>query len=211
MAVRSKTRSTDSRLFMLALGLLVGFVIGFVMLLSRLPVDSGSGSRFAGLDKLSLSNLDFDYYAHLPEQKAARKILAAKMPAPEKESLPVPPQVTQQAQPAASTATNAVNPATAALKPTQQTQAVQTQTSPAGQAKYFLQAGNYRQAEQAERARAVVMMLGLDAFIVVRQDASGSFGHRVRVGPFFEQTRLLEARDRLRDDGIPYQMIRVKS
>ena len=34
------TSPANSRLALLALGLLVGFVIGFIMLLSRLPVDS---------------------------------------------------------------------------------------------------------------------------------------------------------------------------
>jgi cell division protein FtsN len=72
-----------------------------------------------------------------------------------------------------------------------------------------LQAGNFREPGDAERARAAVLLLGLEAFIVTRQDASGATGHRVRVGPFFDQNRLVEAKQRLRGANIRYDIIRV--
>jgi len=74
MAKRKTKPATDSRLFVLALGLLVGFVVAFVFLLSRLPVDgiiqANSGTQMQGAE---MSEMNFDYYAVLQEQKASRK------------------------------------------------------------------------------------------------------------------------------------------
>jgi len=206
MGSRSKARRSESSVFVLALGLLMGFVIGFVMLLSRMPVDSGVNA-LAPLtaERLSRSNTEFDYYSHLPEQSVSSARATIEQPAIKVaaatpvysgsggsiDNVAIPKRV----EPAL-----AVEPANGAAIPTA-----------AVQSSYFLQAGNYRLPDQAERARAAVMMLGLDAFIVLRQDSQGSFGHRVRIGPFIDQDHLMDARDRLRQNGIPYQLIRVKS
>ena len=78
-----------------------------------------------------------------------------------------------------------------------------------GQESFFLQAGNYRDAQDAETMRAQVLLLGLDAFIVTRQDPNGNVGHRVRVGPFVDQSRMIEATQRLRQGKVRYEIIRV--
>jgi len=78
-----------------------------------------------------------------------------------------------------------------------------------GQESFYLQAGNYQSAGDAERMRAAVLMLGFEAFIVKRQDANGAMGHRVRIGPFFDQSRLTEAKKRLRRGNVDYDIIRV--
>ena len=78
-----------------------------------------------------------------------------------------------------------------------------------GQESYYLQAGSFSRAEEAERARAVVLLLGLDAFVVTRTGSDGTTGHRVRIGPFVDAKRLGEARERLRGGGVSYDLIRV--
>lgn len=188
----------NSRLFVLALGLLVGFVIGFVMLLSRLPVDSSLSDYhptqvFGGEPQ---SNGNYEFYTVLADQVDG--------------NLPVVQEVT--------TAPAVIKPATRVVPGNMQnTQrrnlAAETYAeipaSSIGQESYYLQAGSYSAATDAERMRAAVLMLGFEAFIVKRQDASGAVGHRVRIGPFFDQSRLTEAKKRLRRGNVSYDIIRV--
>jgi len=190
----------NTRYFVLALGLLVGFVIGFVMLLSRLPVDSSLSdyhpTQVFGND--IRENADYDFYTVLPEQMDG--------------NLPVVTEVTGTSQPVV------IKPATRVVPGNMQnTQrrnlAAETYAeipaSSIGQESYYLQAGSYLDAADAERMRAAVLILGFDAFIVKRQDAAGVIGHRVRIGPFFDQSRLTDAKKRLRRGNVAYDIIRV--
>ena len=190
----------NSRYFILALGLLVGFVIGFVMLLSRLPVDSSLSDYQPTqvLDYANQDNQNYEFYSVLPDQADG--------------NLPV-----QEVVPPAQAAT-VVKPATRVVPGNVQNTQVRNMAaetyaeipaSSIGQESYYLQAGSYNAATDAERMRAAVLMLGFEAFIVKRQDASGVVGHRVRIGPFFDQNRLTEAKKRLRRANVPYDIIRV--
>lgn len=195
----SDSGADSSRYFVLALGLLVGFVIGFVMLLSRLPVDTSLSDYhptqvFGG--ETQSSNDNYEFYTVLADQVDG--------------NLPVVQEVTQTQQ--------IIKPATRVVPGNMQnTQrrnlAAETYAeipaSSIGQESYYLQAGSYRAAADAERMRAAVLMLGFEAFIVKRQDASGSIGHRVRIGPFFDQSRLTDAKKRLRRGNVAYDIIRV--
>lgn len=198
------SETTNTRMFVLALGLLVGFVIGFVMLLSRLPVDSALvdfrttevGTESRGGDG------DYEFYTVLAEQRAADPVVIAAPGA---------------ATPAAPTAP-IITPATRVVPGSVQSISgrglaaesyAEIPASSLGQESYFLQAGHFRDPGEAERARAAVLLLGLDAFIVTRQDPDGSTAHRVRVGPYFDQNRLTDAKKRLRGAQIRYDLIRV--
>jgi len=219
---KSKSAASENRLFVLALGLLVGFVIAFVLLLSRLPVDGIIGQNVGALARDSeVANMNFDYYSVLPEQEAARKpappVVAVEPPlifmeppkriepqivvaAPPVEQPPVqpPPPVSRRVLPAAQPV---ARPAPVVRE---------VMASQSGQDSYYVEAGNYRENADALRAQTSLRSIGLEAFIVVRQDNGGSFGHRVRIGPFFEQSRLDAARERLRASGIKPRLIRVK-
>lgn len=201
MASTSKTQAAPgNRLFVLALGLLVGFVIGFVMLLSRLPVDDSLGGHSSS-DPYASSTTDerFEFYSLLPGQKVDRKPPAVVVVEDVTKLAVIPP------------ATRVV-PGSAQQLNTRNLAAENYAEIPAsslGQESYYLQAGNFRQPDEAERARAAVMILGLDAFIVVRQDSNGAAGHRVRIGPFFDQVKVTNAKKRLRKGGIDYKVIRV--
>lgn len=192
--------ASNSRYFVLALGLLVGFVIGFVMLLARLPVDSSLSdyhpTQVFGKD--IAANDNYEFYSVLPEQV--------------NENLPVVTDVSSARQ------QRVIQPATRIVAGNMQnTQrrnlAAETYAeipaSSIGQESYYLQAGSYLAADDAERMRASVLMLGFEAFIVKRQDAAGAVGHRVRIGPFFDQGRLTEAKKRLRRGNVSYEIVRV--
>ena len=188
---------------MLALGLLVGLVIVFVTLLSRLPVDSaladirGTDVR-SGLDDPSRGN-GFEFYTVLAERRAADTVYPATL-APE----PAPSRIIPPATRVVPGSAQAINGRALAAE-----SYAEIPASSLGQESYFLQAGNFPEPVDAERARAAVLLLGLDAFIVTRQDSTGAIGHRVRIGPFFDQGRLTEVKKRLRAARIGYEIIRV--
>jgi len=213
--------ASQSNLFVLALGLLVGFVIAFVLLLSQLPTDDSQFEHAdSQVDGAGISDIDFDYYLVLQEQQAARKserqIVISEPPVVFIDS---PSEVLPQSNETASSpkadrlqsAGNDSSAQSASQTPVDQPLALrEIPASRSGQDSYYVEAGNYRDSEQALQAQGVLRSLGLEAFIVVRQDNSGSFGHRVRVGPFFEQSRLDATRERLRASGIKPRLIRVK-
>ena len=84
------TEPANTRFFVLALGLLVGFVIGFVMLLARLPVDSALAD-FGNADTPGQTQPaeGFEFYTVLPEQRAADPVYTATI-APEPVAI-IPP------------------------------------------------------------------------------------------------------------------------
>lgn len=189
----------NSRYFILALGLLVGFVIGFVMLLSRLPVDStlSDYNPTQVLGNSAQSEQNYDFYTVLPDQADGNLPVQEVVPLQRADVIPPATRVV----PGSVQNTQVRNLAAETY--------AEIPASSIGQESYYLQAGSYHAATDAERMRAAVLMLGFEAFIVKRKDASGSVGHRVRIGPFFDQNRLTEAKKRLRRGNVPYDIIRV--
>ena len=199
----STIQPANTRLFVLALGLLVGFVIGFILLLSSLPVDSSLSDYHATQvdnpryqPKQAQSEQRFEFYTvladHIDQPSMAVQDVTSTQPVIPPATRVVPGNAQNLNQRNLAAEDYAEIPA-----------------SSIGQESYYLQAGNYHQPSEAERMRAVVLLLGLEAFIVTRQDASGATGHRVRIGPFFDQNRLTNAKKRLRRGNVPYDIIRV--
>ncbi len=75
--------------------------------------------------------------------------------------------------------------------------------------KYLLQAGSFRNASDADRRRAQIILLGLEAS-VESVDANGDRWHRVYVGPFLSRNKLASARNALSGEGIDTLVIRQK-
>lgn len=194
-STQSKVKQSGNSLFVLALGLLVGFVIGFVMLLSRLPVDSALGEYNS-----SDPNGGYQFYSLLEQQTVRPKAAAAPVTREVIPPLPVIPP-----------ATRVVPGDVQSLNPRNlpQQDYAEIPANNIGKESYYLQAGNYRSGGDAEKTRAALMLLGLEAFIVVRQDSNGATGHRVRIGPFFDQNKVNNAKQRLKRNGINYKLIRV--
>jgi cell division septation protein DedD len=67
--------------------------------------------------------------------------------------------------------------------------------------RYLLQAGSFKQAEDADRRRAQLLLLGLDAHV---EEASGDNGRwfRVYIGPFDSRSKLAHARGLTAQQGI---------
>lgn len=75
--------------------------------------------------------------------------------------------------------------------------------------KYLLQAGSFRAFADADRRRAQIILLGLDA-AVESVESRGERWHRVYVGPFQSKRKLATARNVLGNEGIDTLVIRQK-
>lgn len=215
----SQPAARENRMFVLALGLLVGFVLAFVLFLSRVPVDGAiSQNSNDPFDNGEMSNLSFDYYSVLEGQKVARgseletsatnnPTVVFVEPVERVESANVLPRIITQTPAQKPAEIESVATAPQVPQPTriQQTPARVSTTD-----SYYLEAGSYQNNEDAVQIQSQLLKMGLQAFVVVRQDAGGNFGHRVRVGPLLEQVQLDSTRDRLRASGITPSLIKVK-
>lgn len=74
---------------------------------------------------------------------------------------------------------------------------------------YFVQAGAYGRAEDAEQQRARLAMLGFEARVTEREQ-SGKTVYRVRVGPFDRKGDADGTKERLAGSGIEAALVRVQ-
>jgi cell division protein FtsN len=80
-----------------------------------------------------------------------------------------------------------------------------------GNIKYILQAGSFRNLEQADRLKAKLALQGIEASIQTVRIKEGETWHRVRVGPIHNIATLNQTRKRLRDIGVPSIVVKEKS
>lgn len=73
--------------------------------------------------------------------------------------------------------------------------------SSSGDDRYLLQAGSFKQAEDADRRRGELILLGLEAQV---EEANGDNGrwYRVYIGPFESRSKLAKARSLTAQQGI---------
>ncbi len=74
---------------------------------------------------------------------------------------------------------------------------------------YILQAGSFKTSKDADRRRAELLLLGLEAKIEAVQ-ANGDTWHRVYVGPFTSRSKLSKARSTLISEGIETLLLKRK-
>lgn len=87
-------------------------------------------------------------------------------------------------------------PATEPVRPTGQAPDTAAPTTNATD-EYILQVGSFANQADADRLRAQLLMLNLDAKLEKVTIRNGEIWHRVVVGPFTDQTRLASARSTL--------------
>lgn len=68
---------------------------------------------------------------------------------------------------------------------------------------YALQAGSFKNKQDAEQMRAEIILLGLDARIEPRTSKTGTVWNRVIVGPFTSRSKLQQARSTLINNNVP--------
>ena len=85
------------------------------------------------------------------------------------------------------------------------------QKPPADQGKdvFYLQAGAFQSAPEADNLKARLALLGLETTIQTTATSDQGTWHRVRVGPFTTVDDLNRARDGLKQNGIATTLIKV--
>jgi cell division protein FtsN len=74
---------------------------------------------------------------------------------------------------------------------------------------YFVQAGAFTRADEAEQQRARLALMGLESRITEREQ-SGRTVYRVRIGPYPTRDDADALQVRLQDGGVAAQIVRVE-
>jgi cell division protein FtsN len=189
-----KNRST------LVLGLFVGYALGLLTAIGTWMYINNAPSPFVSQDKLADNRVSDQAVneagkggpASPPESDAAK---AADMkPRFEFYSLlPETEEVVREQQ--------AIKDSKASAAP--------TAALPAAKDKYFLQAGSFQKAGDAENLKARLAMAGVEATVQSTELPEKGVWHRVRVGPFATADEMNRARASLQQNGIQSSPIKV--
>ncbi len=124
----------------------------------------------------------------------AARIDAARAEAALRGEVPPPaPPVAPSTPPAPATTTPAPAQTPPAPAPTTVAKAPTTQ--------FFLQAGSFRRADEADKVRAQIILLGFDVRVETG-DVRGETWHRVLVGPYADQGRMTQVQRQLAAAGF---------
>ncbi|MFO8024721.1 SPOR domain-containing protein [Thiohalophilus sp.] len=77
--------------------------------------------------------------------------------------------------------------------------------------RYIIQAGSFRNPEQADRLRAQLALHGIEASVQTVKINDNDTWHRVRVGPINNLSTVNRTRKRLQDNGIATIVVKEKS
>jgi hypothetical protein len=191
MADLKKTPNTHNNSFiLLSLGSLVGFLIGFVLLLANLPNYNYSGNQ-GRVSESGYNEKDstFEFYSMLPDLKVDMARHENEVYEPK---LPVFRSRAEQLK----------------YEPANDITLHEIPASYAAET-YFLQAGSFSTQSDAEKMRAKLLLNGLDAFIKPF-NKEGRQLHRVRLGPYYSKDDLKKAKNSLQGRGISYMVLRVR-
>lgn len=120
----------------------------------------------------------FDFYNILPGTDDPAKAKPAPAPAP----APAPVPTTQEKEP--------------------------EQPSAAPKEVFFLQAGAFQNAADADNMKARLAMLGIEAAVQTGNSGDRGTFHRVRIGPFSRVDEVNRTRDALKQNGIESTLIK---
>ena len=81
---------------------------------------------------------------------------------------------------------------------------------PLSKDKYYLQAGSFKNVDDAENLKAKLAMLGMEAYVQSADLSEKGMWHRVRVGPFTKIADINQARTSLLQSGVDANLIKVR-
>lgn len=183
----------------LIIGLIIGLLIavGIAMMIMKTPlpfIDKiGKPSQSAG----DLGDPNKSLQGSARDSREPAPAAEVQTPAP-------PPAVVEPKRPAttASTSRSTDKPAATPVPST-------SSTSPATEGfTYYLQAGAFRERQDAEATKARLALMGVAASIAERKSELGTL-YRVRVGPFDDVEGMNRTRVRLSDNGVDAAVVRV--
>jgi cell division protein FtsN len=220
MNLASLRRQAGNTLTGVIIGLVVGLVIAVIVALlitkgsSPFTDKTGKGGKMSEPTAGQASDPNKPLYGNKEAAIAANKEVAAKGKAAQDDPLGAAVAAIEAgkppAPPAAPVAPAAPAGAPAADKPpAAEPGAANVAPTVAGEEKitYHLQAGAFREMEDAENTRAKLALLGFEASISERVNDSGIL-YRVRVGPFPQPEAMNKARAKLIDNGIDVAIVK---
>ena len=94
----------------------------------------------------------------------------------------------------------------------QQTKVAPVKKPPAGGPKetFFLQAGSFQNAPDADNLRARLALIGVEAQVQATTLPDKGTWHRVRIGPYTSVEELARVRDTLKQNGVETTLIKVR-
>ena len=211
--LRTLSRQRGNTLTGVIIGLVVGLVIAVVVALLITKGSTPFTDKSGKLGKMSeptagqAADPNKPLYGNKEAARQANKEIAAKAkPADD----PLGAAVTAMQN----TAAPAVAPKPAPAAPAVTlTKAENVKPTPSGadegddKVVYFLQAGAFREMDDAENTRAKLALLGFEANISEKANDSGVL-HRVRIGPFPQVEAMNKARAKLIDSGIDVAIVK---
>jgi len=102
---------------------------------------------------------------------------------------------------------DALPPPAAAPRPAEPT----APATPSTPARYLLQAGSFQTFNDADRLKAQLALIGIEANIQSVQLQGGDTWHRVRIGPLSDSSDIARLKERLESNGIDSILLRVSS
>lgn len=96
-----------------------------------------------------------------------------------------------------------------AEEPVTEQQLKQATPQPVSKDKYFLQAGSFQNAGDADNLKAKLAMLGVEATVQAINLPEKGVWHRVRVGPFTNIDDINQVRASLQQNGVQSSLIKV--
>ena len=85
-----------------------------------------------------------------------------------------------------------------------------TKASPTGGTRYWLQAGAFRDPDQADELKARLLLSGLPVRVVSGRSSQQQLWHRVRIGPYRSEADLKKPRGRLQQQKIPAIIVKTQ-
>jgi cell division protein FtsN len=209
-------------------GFIAGVVVGLVAALAmavyvtKVPVPFMSGKAPSGRpvddDAETRKNQNWDPNAPLHGRNPARPAAPSSVPA----AAPVPPPAVATPAPAnaprVDSAPATARPAAPSADPLGDLARSRAGATPAPAAApaatadpfdYFVQAGAFRTADDAEAQRARLAMMGLEARVTEREQA-GRTVYRVRMGPYRSREDAERTKARLDGTGADSALVRVQ-
>ncbi|HET9663466.1 MAG TPA: SPOR domain-containing protein [Burkholderiales bacterium] len=96
-------------------------------------------------------------------------------------------------------------------EPATEQQLKEAQKAPASAKEaFFLQAGAFQSASDADNLKARLALLGIEATIQTTAVPDRGVWHRVRIGPYTSVERLNQTRDTLKHNGVETTLIKVR-
>lgn len=202
----------------LIIGLLIAVWVAMTIMKTPLPFVDKMGKQTQPAGELGDPNKSLPGGARERRQRAAAEDLKpdadtaeAGRPAPAPAASPPAPSSlpTASAPVAAPAADKAAGAAPAPAPAPAPASSANVSTPANGDAfTYYLQAGAFRELQDAEATKARLALMGVAAGIAERKSELGTL-YRVRVGPFADVDAMNRARMRLSDNGVDAAVVRV--